>query len=122
MVAGLERCLDEVDLLEVERRVREDIVGQPNPTLWSYAEQDRLQLLAEVRRLGRLLQTSKLAPYNEDCDTPFPPMQKASSLEVGQKGEGGFTGDTCDKCGSFSIIRTGSCTTCQDCGSSGGCA
>jgi len=32
------------------------------------------------------------------------------------------TGETCRRCGSFMMVRTGTCKTCQDCGdTSGGC-
>jgi hypothetical protein len=34
----------------------------------------------------------------------------------------GFTGECCNTCGSFRMKRTGVCSTCQDCGTSGGCA
>lgn len=33
----------------------------------------------------------------------------------------GFTGDACDNCGAFAVKRTGKCTTCDACGSTGGC-
>ena len=34
-----------------------------------------------------------------------------------------LTGDCCQDCGSFAMVRTGVCTTCQACGSSsGGCS
>lgn len=32
------------------------------------------------------------------------------------------TGDACVSCGSVNMRRTGSCMTCSDCGTSGGCA
>lgn len=35
----------------------------------------------------------------------------------------GFTGDVCDSCGSAQMVRTGTCLTCQSCGTpSGGCS
>jgi hypothetical protein len=35
----------------------------------------------------------------------------------------GFSGDCCDHCGLFTMVRTGTCLTCQSCGSSsGGCS
>lgn len=35
----------------------------------------------------------------------------------------GFSGDVCSNCGSASMVRTGTCLTCQSCGStSGGCS
>ena len=49
----------------------------------------------------------------------------APSLATGSPGSGspgsGFTGDACDMCGNFRLVRTGTCTTCLDCGSTGGC-
>jgi hypothetical protein len=36
---------------------------------------------------------------------------------------GGFTGDACDTCGLFTLVRTGTCQTCISCGaSSAGCS
>jgi hypothetical protein len=32
-----------------------------------------------------------------------------------------FTGDLCPDCGSFLMVRTGTCATCQNCGTTGGC-
>ena len=34
----------------------------------------------------------------------------------------GFTGDACPNCGSFAMKRTGTCLTCQACGSTTGCS
>jgi hypothetical protein len=31
------------------------------------------------------------------------------------------TGEVCGRCGGGNMIRTGACTTCGDCGESGGC-
>ena len=37
--------------------------------------------------------------------------------------QSGFTGDMCNECGNFRMVRTGTCLTCLDCGStSGGCS
>ncbi|KAA2237791.1 hypothetical protein [Salinarimonas soli] len=33
----------------------------------------------------------------------------------------GFTGDACTVCGSFTLVRTGTCVTCQSCGNNAGC-
>lgn len=32
-----------------------------------------------------------------------------------------LSGDACAHCGAFALVRTGTCTTCQACGESGGC-
>jgi hypothetical protein len=34
----------------------------------------------------------------------------------------GFTGDACHDCGSVQMKRTGTCSTCQTCGATTGCA
>lgn len=31
------------------------------------------------------------------------------------------TGDVCDHCGGVNMVRSGSCLTCQNCGSTSGC-
>ena len=35
---------------------------------------------------------------------------------------GAFTGDSCNACGSLALVRSGACTTCQDCGTTSGCS
>ena len=34
----------------------------------------------------------------------------------------GFTGDACDDCGSFTMVRNGTCTKCDTCGATSGCS
>ena len=33
----------------------------------------------------------------------------------------GYTGDACSNCGSFRMRRSGTCATCEECGSTTGC-
>lgn len=33
----------------------------------------------------------------------------------------GYTGEACDNCGTFAMVRTGKCSTCQNCAGTGGC-
>lgn len=35
---------------------------------------------------------------------------------------GGYTGDSCRVCGSSAMVNSGTCVTCQDCGSTTGCS
>ncbi len=35
--------------------------------------------------------------------------------------ESGYTGDVCSVCGSLRMRRTGTCSTCDDCGDNSGC-
>ncbi|PKA02737.1 hypothetical protein CH375_21165, partial [Leptospira ellisii] len=34
----------------------------------------------------------------------------------------GYTGDSCSECGSFEMVRNGSCLKCMSCGSTTGCS
>ncbi|MBT7296485.1 hypothetical protein HN836_02400, partial [Candidatus Woesearchaeota archaeon] len=34
----------------------------------------------------------------------------------------GYTGEACGSCGSMRVKRNGSCTLCEDCGSTSGCS
>jgi hypothetical protein len=45
------------------------------------------------------------------------PSGEAKARSVGM----GFTGDTCSNCGSMRMVRTGTCSTCQECGTTSGC-
>lgn len=42
---------------------------------------------------------------------------------AGLNGTQNYSGDACNDCGSMRMVRTGTCLTCMDCGStSGGCS
>jgi ClpX C4-type zinc finger len=50
---------------------------------------------------------------------PAPTRWRAPPLTGGDA----YTGEMCDHCGNFRMIRTGTCSTCLDCGeNSGGCS
>jgi hypothetical protein len=34
----------------------------------------------------------------------------------------GYTGDCCQNCGGFRVVRSGTCATCADCGTTSGCS
>ena len=46
---------------------------------------------------------------------PLPPEPKNDAKEQG------YTGNTCDRCGSSRMMRAGACETCLECGTAGGC-
>lgn len=45
-----------------------------------------------------------------------------ASIEVAKMNTPALSGDACGTCGNFTLIRTGTCMTCQSCGSTSGCA
>lgn len=56
----------------------------------------------------------KIIPGSVNCSTGgghAPPLT----------GRDGFTGNMCEACGNFRMVRTGTCETCLDCGNAGGC-
>jgi len=50
-----------------------------------------------------------------------PPAPRRSGRQPPLAGRELYTGDVCDNCGSFRMVRSGTCGTCLDCGTSGGC-
>lgn len=52
----------------------------------------------------------------------WPEHEPLSAYTVQRAVTEGYTGGFCDHCGSHRVKRTGPCSTCQDCGMSGGCA
>ena len=62
------------------------------------------------------------------ADTPeaagrFQVTAKRSSLTIVEKARlQGYTGDACGDCGSFTMVRNGSCLKCETCGATSGCS
>lgn len=48
-------------------------------------------------------------------------LNGSAGLPGAKKASGTATGDVCRECGGLSLVRTGSCVTCQDCGANEGC-
>lgn len=48
------------------------------------------------------------------------PAERPVLLSVSARARG-FSGDACPECGSFAMVRSGTCLTCQQCGSTSGC-
>ena len=47
---------------------------------------------------------------------------KGISIEKANAKASGYTGEQCEFCGSIRVKRSGSCTVCEDCGSTSGCS
>jgi ribonucleoside-diphosphate reductase alpha chain len=51
-----------------------------------------------------------------------PPGYNASNGKVSEAKTKGYTGESCRECGSMKVRRNGTCTLCEDCGSTSGCS
>lgn len=62
-------------------------------------------------------------PLHRQLHVRFDPPPRASTVAPVPRGRaGGFTGSQCSTCGSFAMVRSGTCETCQECGSTSGCS
>jgi len=48
-------------------------------------------------------------------------VKKEAETVMAAKAQG-YTGETCSTCGSARVKRNGSCTVCEDCGTTSGCS
>lgn len=55
-----------------------------------------------------------------ECVTAMDPQPHPS--HNAQRVDAGFTGDPCKSCGKYTLFRSGSCLTCQTCGTTTGCS
>ena len=58
------------------------------------------------------------APVPAPAPRPAPPPPED---RAGAARSQGYTGDSCDMCGSWSMRRTGTCLSCDSCGTTSGC-
>jgi hypothetical protein len=66
---------------------------------------------------------SEMALFDESNGV-LPPVVSISGVSKSTSTNGkdnGYTGNSCNICGSVKMIRSGVCEVCQDCGSSSGC-
>jgi hypothetical protein len=57
----------------------------------------------------------------QDTDTPYGLQTNGKLTLTARAKASGCSGDVCDKCGSFNMVRAGACLCCLDCGSTTGC-
>lgn len=50
---------------------------------------------------------------------PKPDVKMAAVIQAKASG---YTGDACSHCGSFRVVRSGTCSTCHDCQRTSGCS
>ena len=89
------------------------LVTPDNPRLHGAAA-----VVVELRPWGALVRTAAAA--TGQFRALFGEMAPAEQNGNGWQPE--YTGDECDLCGSSRMIRSGVCSTCQDCGTTSGCS
>ena len=67
---------------------------------------------------ARALVTDQIAPPH----TPAPSDEIRRQAMARAARDQGFSGDICDQCGGGQMKRSGTCLTCQSCGSTTGCS
>lgn len=88
-------------------------------------DSERMAWIAQevcARMIARLPLVTEptLAPVQEPRTAPKPVLCAKDREVAVQKG---YTGDVCLSCGSFAMVRTGTCLSCLGCGAtSGGCS
>lgn len=65
------------------------------------------------------LETNPKSKSMEEMDIP---MHSEDELKIKMAKDKGYTGDQCSGCGSMKVKRNGSCTLCEDCGTTSGCS
>lgn len=72
-----------------------------------------------IRHRGEML----AAPIEASAGTPAHPVTPSDAIRLRTIAQAqGFTGDICGQCGSSQMKRSGTCLTCQACGSTTGCS
>lgn len=92
------------DHLSVDNRVVWQ--GSPGAPVFWPNEQLRREITAEM-----------LDPTLTDTEAGVRPKTPASEALLK-----GYTGDSCDQCGSVRMRRNGTCLLCEDCGATTGCS
>lgn len=95
------------------------LVPEGNPMArvetWARTPSDGPELSGWLEAHGaELVPRGALLVAREDAMPAAPPP-------AGPPRDLGYTGDPCPTCGSIAVVRTGTCATCQSCGSTSGC-
>lgn len=85
-------------------------------------QEHRSTLLAGVRKDLKELWERYEEPVVAHVTAVDPEKSGYVTITKTDKQNAGFTGNFCDDCGGSSLIRTGTCETCMDCGSTSGCS
>lgn len=70
----------------------------------------------QLKLIGRAPEFNMYEAFEQNA------QYKSQLNAVAQGRASGFTGDSCNSCGSFAMVRSGSCQACQNCGATNGCS
>lgn len=65
---------------------------------------------------------SEMVPFSQESKRGKGEKGVGPNLPVGNSTDLGYSGDSCSTCGSLRMRRSGTCQTCEDCGSTSGCS
>jgi ribonucleoside-diphosphate reductase alpha chain len=92
------------------------------------APENLIRLADAARRLKARMAGDDAEVLEPELEAPAARAKpEAPSMPSARGGAGearlkGYTGDACSDCGSFTLVRSGSCLRCDTCGSSSGCS
>ncbi|MDR2142760.1 MAG: hypothetical protein LBP29_00125, partial [Treponema sp.] len=100
-------------------------LGQVNPEdLLSTGTQDNPAIAGakgEKRRIPaaerHITASVRKAPVESGVSSPDPNLERAAQARIK-----GYEGDPCPACGSFTLVRNGTCMKCDTCGGTTGCS
>ncbi|MDR0464658.1 MAG: hypothetical protein LBG94_06015, partial [Treponema sp.] len=70
---------------------------------------------------GKTVKALQMAmPKTQTAEESF--SQENESIKIAQARIKGYEGDPCSSCGSFTLVRNGTCMKCDTCGSTTGCS
>lgn len=79
------------------------------------------QLLRAAAQMGIAPAPAPLAPALPEASLVAALRRRPRRSGVAEAREKGYTGNACPDCGGFSVVRRGTCLSCDCCGWTGGC-
>ncbi len=104
------------DTLDDQTRMQRvhELVDRQRPVGWRMARWLLDRINDDSNGTARTRVGDRLLPLDDHADGVDLPTLDARSQ--------GYTGDCCQICGGFRMVRSGTCATCADCGTSSGCS
>ena len=90
-------------------------------SLQEFSQQQNIQQTQTTTKSGLSDFASKITNWLPFFDKKEEKISDVD-LKVREAREKGYTGDQCGSCSSMRVKRNGSCTVCDDCGTTSGCS